>query len=136
MMTMAITLQCPRCMKEQTVDDDKAGREVPCKICYHMIQVGAARGQAKPTLNPAKAGPKKPRSRPSATSIQNRHSAAAAGKKARPEDEDDYPRRRTRRDEDDDDEDDQPRSRRPQQSDTSPAMAGIGIGLAISATAP
>ncbi|MBI2805738.1 MAG: hypothetical protein HYX68_12230 [Planctomycetes bacterium] len=54
---MAITLQCPRCTHEQKIDDSKAGKDVPCKICHHLIKPGGA--GAKTTSKPAPASEKK-----------------------------------------------------------------------------
>jgi ribosomal protein S27E len=53
MMTMAITLECPRCTHEQRIDDDKVGKDVPCKICHHLIKTGT--GGAKPNAKLAAA---------------------------------------------------------------------------------
>ncbi len=38
---MAVTLQCARCMHEQKIDDDKAEKGVPCKICHNLIKPAA-----------------------------------------------------------------------------------------------
>jgi HEAT repeat protein/ribosomal protein S27E len=48
-MTMAITLECPRCMHEQRIEDDKIGKDVPCKICHHLIKTrtGGEKPKAK-----------------------------------------------------------------------------------------
>lgn len=56
---MAITLQCPRCEHEQKIDESKAGQEVPCKICHHLIKAGAAppTPSAKPAPQAKKASP-------------------------------------------------------------------------------
>lgn len=35
---MAVTIECPRCSHTQKIDDTKAGKDVPCKICHHLIQ--------------------------------------------------------------------------------------------------
>jgi HEAT repeat protein len=50
MMTMAITLQCPRCTHEQRIDDDRIGKDVPCKICHHLIKTGAGGEKPKAKL--------------------------------------------------------------------------------------
>src|ERR1019366_2982597 len=47
LMTMAVTFECPRCMHQQIVDDDKAGKEIPCKICHHLIKAAGIQDQAK-----------------------------------------------------------------------------------------
>jgi len=97
-MTMAVTLQCPRCTHEQTIDDDRANGEVPCKICHHLIS-------AKPLTKkaPPKAVPKKANSN-SDVGFQTGAPPAKSGKppavgKPKPS--------KKRRDDDDDDEDDE-----------------------------
>ncbi len=51
---MAITVECPRCTHKQKIDDDRAGKETPCKICHHMIQPAGAK--AKPSAKTSLAG--------------------------------------------------------------------------------
>ena len=47
---MAITLECPRCTHEQRIDDDKVGKDVPCKICHHLIKTGTGIEKPKAKL--------------------------------------------------------------------------------------
>ena len=47
---MAVTLECPRCMHEQRIEDDRIGKDVPCKICHHLIKTGIAGEKPKANL--------------------------------------------------------------------------------------
>ena len=124
---MAIILQCPRCTKEQKVDDDKAGREVPCRVCYYMIKAPGAAPKGKPvarkeepTLGGIKAGA------PGVPPV-------LAEKKPRPQ-KDDEPRKGTkRRDREEDEEERRPLRRRREEESSSVVMwlclAGGGLLL-------
>ena len=97
---MAITVECPRCTHEQEIDDDKAGQQVPCKICYSPIKApgGKPAGKKGEKQEGFKGGPPAPPA--------SKKPAAA------------------KKDEDDDD-DERPTPRRRPVKDDSPAGKGI-----------
>jgi HEAT repeat protein len=112
---MAITLTCPRCMHKQKIDDDKADKEVPCKICHHGIKPPPAKNKTKlPAAAAAPNGASKPGVKAKlapdedmenagiqsgAPRVQSAKQTAANGKK---------PRRAVDDDDNDDDDDDDP----------------------------
>jgi hypothetical protein len=142
-MTMAITLQCPRCTHEQLIDDDRAGSEVPCKICHHLIQPSVPKPKPKlapkskpessegiqkgaPPVQPGKAAPGKAKSGAN-DGIQK---GTSAGKpppvaKTKPA--------KSRKEDDDDDDDDRPspRSRSKSDSGSMPYVLLFGGGFLL-----
>src|SRR6266542_4273540 len=138
---MAVTLQCPRCEHKQKIDDDKVGKEVPCRVCHHMIKPAGSKASAKPKLPPDDAEEGKGAAiKAGAPAGPNGKAKAAAPpmvKAAKDEDDDDFPRsRRRRRDEEDDDDRDDDRRGRPnrrtkQSSSGGMMMAILGVGAVL-----
>jgi hypothetical protein len=50
MMPMAITFMCPRCTHEQRIEDERIGKDVPCKICHHLIKTAPPSDKPKGKL--------------------------------------------------------------------------------------
>jgi HEAT repeat protein len=117
---VAVILQCARCMHEQKIDDDKAEKGVPCKICHNLIKPSAkGRANSKSSIDKGikdegiKSGP------PSGKA--DKQAGITSKKPKRPRDADG----------DDDDEDDRrrpsPRKRRSNE-DSSSTMMYILLG--------
>ena len=99
---MAITLQCPRCLHQQKIDDDKIGKEVLCKICHHSIKTDGAAEKPKPELAVPEKDAMEEGVQAGLPSLQSegavkKEKAGAAAKKRRDrEDDDDRPMPRSR----------------------------------------
>jgi hypothetical protein len=132
---MAIIIECPRCSHTQKIDDDKAGNEVPCKICHHLIKAPASKAPAKVKLV-AKPDAKEEGIKPG-TPVVTAAPTAVAAKKPKPTIDDEEPRHKRKRagKDDDDDDDRRPRSRRRRDREESGGggamMAGLGIGAVV-----
>jgi hypothetical protein len=107
-------------MHEQKIDDDKAEKGVPCKICHNLIKP-SAKGNAKSKSSPDKGIKKDEGIKSGPPSGKSDKQAAITGKKPKP----------PRVDDDDDDEDDRrrpsPRNRRSKE-DSSSTMMFILLG--------
>lgn len=122
---MAATVQCPRCGKDQTVEVDKAGKEITCRVCYHAIAIGAGK-----TAERAKPAAKDRPSKVAESAITKEQPTPLTAKKPPPTDA--VSPRRSRRDvEDEDDDDDLPRRRRRPVANSSSGMTGVLIGAGI-----
>src|SRR5262245_17538535 len=107
---MAVTLECPRCTHKMKVDDDKANKAVPCKICHQPIKPGASNEKPKAKADPdAKKGSGAGIKSGAPGANGKAKSAAPPMVKAAPDDEEDTPRSKKKRVDEDDDE---PRSRK------------------------
>lgn len=138
---MAISLACPRCTHTLSVDDDKAGTQVHCKICHHLVPIPKGNKSAAPKGNKPAAPKPVVAAAPAGEDEQDAERAAAvqagppvpavprrvkaAADEPRPK------RRRGARDDDDDDEDDdrpRRRTRRPDQGSAAAVWIVAGIG--------
>lgn len=115
---MAVTLQCPRCTHKMKVDDDKANKAVPCKICHHPIKPVASNEKPKAKADPD-AKKESGASIKAGTPGANGKAKAAAPPMvtAAPEEDEETPRSRKKRFDDDDDEDIKSKKRRRDEDD-------------------
>lgn len=138
---MTISLACPRCTHTQSVDDDKAGKQIHCKICHHLVPVPKA-GKTAPTKPPAAAA--KPVAAPAPAKekdadgekVQAGPPAPAPtrnGKGAKADPDEAKPKRRAAPSSRDDDEDDDspPRRKTRRQNQGSSATVWIVAGIGV-----
>ncbi len=53
---MAVTVECPRCTHKQNIDDGRADKETPCKICHFLIQPAGVKPKSTEKTKLAGAG--------------------------------------------------------------------------------